>query len=110
MTPTVVILAAALVGPVSEDGFQTAATEPVASSATADRFETVREAREGVTRALRESNRANRRDPLESTRAVVDVYRRLSASESVSAAERRRLQTQLSMRLMELHDVLRRRV
>jgi hypothetical protein len=110
MVPTFSMLAAVLIGPGFENTAQSAATERAGLIAVVSAFGTAREAREGVAQALRESNRASGRDPLDTTLSVVVTYRRLSASEELPAAERRRLQAQLGTRLTELHDVLYRRV
>jgi hypothetical protein len=110
MMPMVSILAAALIGPGFESGPQSADTGRAGSTAAAPAFTTAREARENVARALRESSRASGRDPIDTTPSVIFTYLRLSASEQVPAAERRRLQAQLGTRLTELDDVLRRRV
>src|SRR5262249_33738113 len=72
-------------------------------------FTTSREARAEVSRVLRESNRAQGRDPTDTAPCVVAVYRQLGASEKLPLAERRRLQSQLRARLAELEQVVRRR-
>src|SRR5262245_469582 len=102
MMPMVSILAATLIGPGFERGPQTADTGPAGLSVAAPAYASAREARESVARALRESNRASGRDPIDTTPSVVSTYRRLSASEQVPASERRRLQAQLGTRLTEL--------
>jgi hypothetical protein len=110
MIPTVSMLAAVLIGPGFESGPQTAGSAPTGISASVTAFATLREAREGVAVALRESNRGSGRDPMDTTPEVVTTYRQLSLSDKVPAVERRRLQAQLGTRLGELHDVLNRRV
>jgi hypothetical protein len=72
-------------------------------------FSEISTARAAVTQALYDSNRARGRDPMETAPPVVSLYERLSQSDELPTPERRRLQSQLRTRLVELNDVLRRR-
>lgn len=108
MVPTSWIVAALLVGPVVDPS--AAPSRNSTAHEAIGPFADVRTARDAVAGVLRESNRAAGRDPLETGPAVIDVYRRLNDSTQVAAAERRRLQTRLRTRLVELRDVLSRRV
>jgi len=105
MVPMSWVLAAVLVGPGIEAPAQPSAVPNEAVAPFAD----VREARDAVAGALRESNRAAGRNPEETVPAVISVYRRLAGSTGIAASERRRLQGRLRTRLLELHDVLHRR-
>src|SRR5262245_20239848 len=109
MTPTLTMLMALLAGPGSDPGAETSAGVSAAQIAAKPPFTTLREARAEVSRVLRESNRAQGRDPTQTAPSVVAVYRQLGASEKLPAVERRRLQAQLGTRLSELEGVLRRR-
>jgi hypothetical protein len=106
---TLTLLLTLLAGPGSEQSAETLAGVPAAQEPDNTPFTTMCEARAEVMRVLRESSRAGRRDPVESTPAVAAVYRQLGASEKLPVAERRRLQAQLRTRLSELDNVLRRR-
>jgi hypothetical protein len=110
MLPTVTLLAAVLIGPGIEQAAESAARQPEALISPLSAFATAREAREGVAQALRESNRASGRDPMETTPLVVAAYQRVSLSDKLPTTERKRLHAQLGTRLSELHDVLHRRV
>lgn len=70
----------------------------------------IRDSREVVTRVLRESNRAQGRDPSQTAPRLLEVYRQLSLADQLPATERRRLQSQLRVRLLEQQDIFRRRV
>lgn len=109
MLPTMAIMMAALAGPGTETSSQTATSGPVTERAAESTFATVREARESVTRVMRESNRASGRDPAETVASVATIYGQLARSEKLPATERRRLQSQLRARLTEQHEILRRR-
>jgi hypothetical protein len=109
MVPTLTLLLSVMTGP------GTAATEPAPAGGAAELqvaeapYATLREARDAVRAALRDSNRASGRDALESTPAVLTTFRRLDLSEQLPPGERRRLQAQLRMRLADLQSLLRRR-
>ncbi|MGE5191338.1 MAG: hypothetical protein ACM3U2_02480 [Deltaproteobacteria bacterium] len=110
MIPTVSMLMAVLVGPEFENEPQTTPNDQAVERAAEPVFATPHEARQAVTRALRESSRTSGRDPVETTPTVVAVYRQLGHSEKLPVTERRRLQAQVRTRLSELHNVLHRRV
>ncbi len=109
MVPTLTLLMAVVAGPGTD------ATEPSPTAGAATRrvgempYATLREAREAVKEALRDSNRASGRDAADSAPAVLTAFRRLGVSEKLPAGERRRMQAQLHTRLTELQSVLRRR-
>ena len=107
MVPTFILLLAVLAGP-GVDGI--AATAAIGRRSVADSpYADLREAREAVKAALRDSRRAGGRDAAETAPAVLAAYRRIGASERLPAGERRRLQAQLQTRLSELQSTLRHR-
>src|SRR5690242_13669327 len=109
MIPTFTLLMAVLTGPGTD------ATEPKPTAAATGQpvaetpYATLREARDAVKAALRDSNRASGRDAAETAPAVIAAFRRLGVSEKLAAGERYRLQAQLHTRLAELQTVLRHR-
>jgi hypothetical protein len=107
MIPTFTLLMAVLAGPGID------ATGPTATGTPTEEqikpFATLREARDEVKAALRDSNRASGRDAADIAPAVVAAFRRLGASEKLPEGERRKLQAQLHTRLTELQTALRRR-
>jgi hypothetical protein len=109
MVPTFTLLITVLAGPGSELTPPTATAGAVKHSVSEAPYDTLREARAAVQAALRDSNRASGRDAVQTTPTVLAVHRRVGVSEQLSAAERRRLQAQLSARLSDLQSTLRRR-
>ena len=109
MMPTFTLLMTVLAGPAGHS------TPPVTTPGNVKRpaadapYDSVREAREAVKSALRDSHRAGGRDAAQTAPALLAVHRRVGVSEQLPAAERRRLQAQLSTRLSELQSALRRR-
>jgi hypothetical protein len=109
MVPTFTLLMTVLAGPAGELTPLAATPGNVKSAVSEAPYDTLREAREAVKTALRDSNRAGGREAAETAPVVLAVYRRISASEQLPASERRRLQAQLQTRLSELQSTLRRR-
>jgi len=109
MVPTFTLLMTVLAGPGSELTSLPATVADVKRPVSEARYDTLREAREAVKAALRDSSRASGRDAAQTAPTVVAVHRRVGVSEQLPAAERRRLQAQLSTRLSELQSTLRRR-
>ena len=104
------VLLAALFGPGTADPTGPEDRQVSAARATALPFADLREAREHVAGVIRQSNREAGHDRPNLVPAAVDIYRRLSASNELAPAERRRLQARLHARLVELRAVLERRV
>jgi len=109
MTPTLSLMFAALVLPGFDNEPQLAAGAPAALHRTDGPFDSLREAREAVTRVLRASNKASGRDSRETAPSVVATYEQLGRSEKLPVAERRLLQGRLRARLSEQQQALRRR-
>ncbi|MGE5193350.1 MAG: hypothetical protein ACM3U2_12720, partial [Deltaproteobacteria bacterium] len=109
MLPTFTLLMAVLSGPGVESARPELTAEAASRQVAETPYSTLREARDAVKAALRDSNRASGRDAADTTPAVVATHRRLGVSERLPIAERRRLQAQLHARLSELQNVLRRR-
>ncbi len=97
------LVMAVLVGPSADDGARASETARKVA------FSTVREAKEAVSLALRESGRAGGRDPVETAPKVLAVYQQVGQSGELPLAERRRLQGSLRTRLIEQRDIMQRR-
>jgi hypothetical protein len=109
MIPTFTLLMTVLAGPAGDSTPPAAIPGNIKRTASEAPYGTVREAREAVKSALRDSNRASGRDAAQTAPAVLAVHRRVGVSEQLPAAERRRLQAQLNTRLSELQSTLHRR-
>ena len=109
MIPTFTLLIAVLTGPGTDATEPTATAAPTQPQDAESPFATLREARDAVKAALRDSNRASGRDAAYTAPAVVAAFRRLGASERLPVGERRTMQARLHTRLIELQSVLRRR-
>lgn len=109
MNPTFPLVLAALVRPGFETKQPARAESPAAQVNAQSAFQSVREAREAVSRILVATNRASGRHPSETAPFLLAAYRQVARSEKLPAAERRQLQSRLRSRLTEQGDTLRRR-
>jgi hypothetical protein len=109
MIPTFTLLVTVLAGPAGDSTPPAPTPGNVKRPASEAPYDTVREARDAETSALRDSHRAIGRDAAQTAPTVLAVHRRVGVSKQLPAAERRRLQAQLSTRLSELQSTLRRR-
>jgi Tfp pilus assembly protein FimV len=107
MTTTFSLMLAALVLPGFDSKPRPAVTTPAAVRDTDAQFDSLREAREAVTRVLRASNRASGSNLREAAPSVVSTYRQLARSEKIPVAERRLLLGRLRTRLSEQEAALR---
>jgi hypothetical protein len=109
MVPTFTLLMTVLGGSPGELTPLAATPGNVKRAVSEAPYDTLREARETVKTALRDSSRAGGREAAETAPAVLTAYRRLGVSERLRTSERRRLQARLQTRLSELQGTLRRR-
>lgn len=110
MVATSWIVLAALVGPGVEGTGPSGASPPEVAPQSGPPFASLQEAHEAIAVVLRESNRAGGRDALQTTPNAVAVYRRLAASNALPSADLRHLKSRLRGRLLELRNVLQRRL
>jgi hypothetical protein len=109
MVPTTWLLMAALVGPGIENLAPGVASDTAAQGQIESDFGSLREAREAVAALLRASKLAGEHATADAVVPLVAMYRRMSRSQMLPAAERRVLQGRLRARLSDRLGALRRR-